>query len=124
MSIKLMSAIFEAEFHDLEYSKDGETRKAKASTAKLVLLAIADHANDYGESAYPGLTHLEVKTALSRQGLLDTIEALKFNGLLAVDEKPSRLHTNSYTINIRSFPAIARDLPDLVKPLDQQESSH
>jgi hypothetical protein len=118
-----MSAIFEAEFHDLDYVKDNESRKAKASTAKLVLLAIADHANDCGESAYPGFTHLELKTALSRQGISDTIEALKYNGLLTVDEKPSRLHTNSYTINVRSLPAIARELPDIVKSLEQQESS-
>ena len=95
MSIKLMSAIFEAEFHDLEYVKDGETRKAKASTAKLVLLAIADHANDEG-GAYPGYTRLETKTALSRQGLADTIDALEYNGLLTVDRKGSRLKTNDY----------------------------
>jgi len=97
--------------------KDSETRKAKASTCKLVLLAIADHANDYGE-AYPGYTKLEIKTALSRQGLADTIEALKYNGLLSVADKPSRLHTNDYTINIRALPAVARELPDVI------ESSH
>lgn len=121
MSIKLMSAIFEAEFRDLEYIKDGQTRKTKASTAKLVLLAIADHANDDGE-AYPGYTRLETKTALSRQGLSDTLDALKYNGLLVVDEKPSRLRTNNYTINIRCLPAIAKELPDIINPLD--ESSH
>jgi hypothetical protein len=119
MSIKLMSAIFDAEFFDLEYVKDGEKRKAKASTCKLVLLAIADHANDFGESAYPGYSKLEIKTALSRQGLSDTIEALKYNGLLSVDEKPSRLQTNNYTINVRSLPAIAKELPDIIS-----ESSH
>lgn len=122
-----MSAIFETEFRDLEYVKDGETRKAKASTAKLVLLALADHANDYGESSYPGYDKLETKTALSRQGLADTIEALKYNGLLIVDVRGSRLGTNDYTINIRSFPPMykeAESLPELVKPLDQAESSH
>ena len=116
-----MSAIFEAEFRDLEYKRGSEDRLAKASTCKLVLLAIADHANDDGE-AYPGLKRLHIKTALSKQGLIDTIEALKFNGLLSVGDKLSRLNTNHYTINIRSLPAISRDLPDTVQPLDQ--SSH
>lgn len=122
MSIKLMSAIFETEMIDLPYPKDGEERKAKATTAKMVLLALADHANDYGESAYPGYTRLETKTCLSRQGIADTLEALKYNGLLTVAEAPSRLGTNDYTINIRCFPAMAKEaseLPELVKPLDQ-----
>jgi len=122
MSIKLMSAIFETEMHDLPYIKDGEERKAKASTTKLLLLALADHANDYGESSYPGYTRLEKKTCLSRQGISDTLEALKYNGLVTVSESPSKLGTNDYTINIRSFPAMrdeAAELPEVVKPLDQ-----
>lgn len=104
MSIKLMSAIFETEFRDLEYTKDGEERKAKASTCKLLLLAIADHANDYGESAYPGYDKLEIKTALSRQGIADTICALVNNGILTIKDEPSKLGTNDYVINIESFP--------------------
>lgn len=128
MSIKLMSAIFETEFRDLPYTKDGEVRKAKASTAKLLLLAIADHANDYGESAYPGYDKLETKTALSRQGIADTLIALKQNGLLLISDKPSRLGTNDYSINIDSFPGKYESshltsvsqatLPAGVKPLD------
>lgn len=127
MSIKLMSAIFETVMRDLPYTKDGEERNTKASTAKLVLLALADHANEYGESTYPGYDHLEIKTALSRQGIADTLEALKQNGLLDVDVRGSRLGTNNYTINIRSFPPMYKEaeaLPEVVKPLDYQESSH
>ena len=118
MSVKLMSAIFETEFRDLQYTKDGESRTAKASTCKLLLLAIADHANDYGESAYPGYSKLEIKTALSRQGIADTLDALKYNGVLSVAESPSRLNTNNYTINQAAFPALARELPEVI------ESSH
>ena len=122
MSIKLMSAIFETEFPD--YLSCGEM-KTKASTAKLVLLAIADHANDYGESAYPGLTKLEKKTGLSRQGIVDTLKVLKFNGLLLIDEEPSRLKTNNYTVVIQAYPTMTGDVEEgsqatlLVKPLDQ-----
>lgn len=127
MSIKLMSAIFETEMRDLEYIKDGEVRKAKASTVKLVLLALSDHANDYGESSYPGYDHLEIKTALSRQGISDTLDALKHNGLLTVNVRSSRLGTNDYTINIRAFPPMYKEvetLPEVVKPLDSSKSSH
>lgn len=129
MSIKLMSAIFETEFQDLPYTKDGEERKAKASTCKLLLLAIADHANDYGESAYPGYDRLEIKTALSRQGISDTLNALKQNGLISIDDNPSRLNTNNYTILLSAFPVINSESSHLtqasqatllgrVKPLD------
>jgi hypothetical protein len=124
-----MAAIFKTEFRDLEYEKAGEKRKAKASTCKLVLLAIADNANDYGEGSYPGYEKLVIKTALSRQGLADTIDALKYNGLLSVSESKSRLGTNNYTVNTRCIPSLmdetsATIVEGRVKPLDSTESSH
>jgi hypothetical protein len=130
MSIDIMSTIFKAEFTDLEYIKDNETRKAKASTCKLVLLAIADHANEEGE-AYPGYTKLEIKTALSRQGLADTIMALKYNGWLSIAEDRSRLNTNAYTINVSKFAQESSHLTNdsqatllpSVKPLDLNHQS-
>lgn len=126
MSIKLMSAIFETEFRDLPTGEieNDKMKNAKASSCKLVLLAIADHANDEGESAYPGLTRLETKTALSRQGLVDVIKALRYNGLLLVSDEPSKLGTNNYTVNTECFPKLSDkdDARLLVKPLDQ--SSH
>lgn len=127
MSVKLMSDIFETEFRDLPVSDklvNGKPRMAKASTLKIVLLAIADHANDEGESAYPGYTKLELKTGLSRQGLADTLSALRYNGIIAVSDKPSKLGTNSYSINTSAFPSRhdGEDNRLLVKPLD--ESSH
>ena len=127
MSIKLMSAIFETEFRDLqmpETDKDGKTRHAKASSMKLVLLALADHANDEGESSYPGFSKLEIKTGLSRQGLADVLSALKYNGLVFVDTAPSRLGTNNYTLSLECYPKLtgSGDIKLLVKPLDQ--SSH
>jgi len=114
-----MSLVFKATLSDLDYTKDGEARKAKASTCKIVLLAYADHANDEGEAAYPGYDKLEVKTALSRQGISDTLEALRQNEFLICDGK-SKLETNAYHINLDA-------LRELVKPLDSEkkdESSH
>ena len=118
MSIKIMSAIFETEFPD--YLTCGECR-TKASTAKIVLLAIADHANDEGESAYPGLTRLEKKTGLSRQGIVDTLKVLVFNGLLLVADEPSKLNTNNYTVVTSAYPTLHNSDSQatlLVKPLD------
>ena len=104
MSIKLMSAIFETEFPPT--LPDSEGNGVRSATLKVVLLAIADHANDEGESAYPGLTRLELKTGLSRQGIVSAIDSLKFNGVLSVSEERSKLNTNSYTINLGCFPCL------------------
>jgi len=104
MSIKLMSAIFETEFPST--LPDSEGNGVRASTLKVVLLAIADHANDEGESAYPGLTRLELKTGLSRQGIISALDALKFSGIISVDGERSKLNTNSYTVNLGCFPCL------------------
>lgn len=127
-----MSLVFEADIPDLEYTKDGEARKAKASTVNGLLLAYADHANDEGEGSYPGYTRLERKTKLSRQGIADTIEACKQNGYLELTGK-SKLDTNSYALNkplLESLNTPLKDesshltptsqatLPARVKPLD------
>jgi hypothetical protein len=95
-----MSAIFETEFRDIE---DAEGNKTKASTAKLVLLALADHANDAGEGAYPSLERLAKKTALTRHCIIETFDALKHNGLISY-QGVSRLGTSNYTVNPRCYP--------------------
>jgi alkylhydroperoxidase/carboxymuconolactone decarboxylase family protein YurZ len=121
MSIKLMSLIFETEFQDL---KDADGNVTKASTAKLVLLAMADHASDDGEGIYPGLDKMEIKTALSRQGILNTYDALLHNGLIIFRGK-SRHQTNNYAINVEALKALGGKLPQDtgVKPVDSDESS-
>lgn len=122
MSIKLMSAIFETEFTDLKIGADAD-RVVKASTAKIVMLAIADHANDEGKGSHPGLTRLERKTGLSRQGVIDAIKALKYNGIIHVLDEMSEYGTNEYVINTECFPCLEGSQATLlVKPLDQ--SSH
>lgn len=135
MSIKLMSAIWDTEIGDLQNSKtvkhdDGTDETVnyttKGSTSKSVLLAIADHANDYGQGSFPGLRKLEKKTEYSRPAIIDAIATLRAHGVLSIAEKPSMLGTNDYTINIRAFPKMAEEaaqLPDVVKPLYQQEIS-
>jgi hypothetical protein len=108
MSIKLMSAIFDSGLSDLQYGDESDPQKVRASTAKLLLLAIADHCNDEGY-AYPGLSKLEKKTALSRQGIINAIDALKENGFLEITGTNDKFHTNIYHIIIER----------VVNPVDQ-----
>lgn len=100
MSIKLMTAIFETEFRDLH---DAEGNITKASTAKLVLLAMADHANDDGEGIYPSLETLCTKTALSAQTIRNTWDALIYNGLAELVGS-SKYGTKNHKLNPLCYP--------------------
>lgn len=102
MSVKIMSAIFETEFRDLVDEKGNTT---KAATAKLVLLAMADHANDEGEGTYPSVETLARKTALSHQTIRNTWDALRYNGIISLAGS-SKYKTNNHTINMSCFPRL------------------
>ena len=107
MSVNLMSAIFQAEFFDL---KDENGNVTKASTAKLVLLAMADHANDEGEGIYPSIETLCRKTALSPQTIRNTFDALRHNGIIFLNGR-SKFGTNNHAINTACFPrAIGKEV--------------
>lgn len=127
MSVKLVSLIFEADIPDLSYTKHGQQRCAKASTVTLLLLAYADHANDEGEGAYPGYDRLQRKTKLSRQGIADTLDAIKQADLMTFTGV-SRKGTNTYRINRSALQELVKpldsELETRVKPLDSAESSH
>ena len=99
MSINLMSAIFRTEFRDL---KDEAGNTTKASTAKFICIALADHANDEGEGAYPSIDTMAYKTNLSRTAVINALDVLKYNGIL-IANGTSKRHTIDYTINKTCF---------------------
>jgi len=141
MSIKIMSLVFDATIPTLQYVHQG-TRKndnddkgykkgdafekmitVEPPRSKLILLAYADHANDDGISAYPGLTRLENKTGLSRVGVVQTKKALIKHGYL-VHVGESGRHTDDMNIVIEKLaskpslpPTSKPSLPELVNPV-------
>lgn len=72
MSVRIMAAVFDTE--------------GMSPTAKLVALAMADHASDDGRNIYPGLARLERKTGLSRASVQRAIKWLLENGYLAIEK--------------------------------------
>ena len=119
MSIGLMTSIFQTEFRDLQ---DKEGNITKASTAKIVLLAMADCANDEGEGIYPSIDTLKKKCALSDQTIRNTFGALLHNGII-YRVGVSKHGTHNHNINPRCFPRFEnrRDFPQLlagVKPVE------
>ena len=68
MSVRIMSAVFE--------------NQELTSTEKLIMLALADHANDEGKSIYPSQDTLARKTSLARPTINKHIQALVDKGYL------------------------------------------
>jgi DnaD/phage-associated family protein len=99
MSVRTMSLVFEYDMPDL-LTDDGRT--VPDSTAKFVLLALADHASDEGEGAYPGVKRICKKTSMSSQTVCNALNALRFNGYTNLEGK-SKLETNNYTINLEKL---------------------
>jgi hypothetical protein len=116
MSINLMSAIFRTDFRDLQ---DEAGNTTKASTAKFVSIALADHANDEGEGAYPSIAKLAYKTNLSRTAVINALDAMKYNGILTA-EGTSKWDTVNYTINKGCFSQDSQPAL-LVNPLDSPQ---
>lgn len=95
MSVKLMNMVFEAK---IENAKVGE-KTVTAPLLKLVMLALADHCNDDGDGAYPSLTMLEKKTALTRKSVINSLDALKQQGAI-FRVGISKRGTTNYSLNI------------------------
>lgn len=152
MSVTLMSLVYAAHFRDIEYihqgtKKTGEsyskTIRVLAPNVKSVCLALADHANDEGEGAYPSITKIESKTELSRVTVIACIKAMreeKHNILTYVGI--SKRGTCNYTINKEKIIEMASwerqkrekssskaallgkaTLPEVVKPLDHDSKA-
>jgi len=95
MSIRVMADIYGCRVGNLAY-KDGVVT---APTVKNVLLALADHADDWGEGCYPSLTLLMLKTELSRPSIINALAALVEGKWISYKGVSSR-GTSNYTINL------------------------
>ena len=90
MSVTVMSLVFYA---------DGLT-----PSQKLVLLAMADHANDYGKSIYPAVRRLEIKTGLSERTVQSTLKELRDELKLITITNPASQHkANEYEIDLQKL---------------------
>src|SRR6266498_5362805 len=99
MSVGTMSLVFEFDMPHLQ-TDDGKT--VPDSTAKFVLLALADHCNDEGEGAYPGVKRICKKTSMSTSTVCNALNALRNNGYTTLEGK-SKSDTNNYTINLQKL---------------------
>jgi hypothetical protein len=82
-------------------SRDVWEHSRASGGALLVLLAIADHADDETREAFPGIKSLAVKTRLSERQVQANIRLLIDLEELSVDYGTGRKHTNTYTVRVK-----------------------
>ena len=107
MSVTIMAAVFAANMPELK-TDDGKT--VPDSTAKFVLLALADHASEDGENAYIGVKRICQKTNLSTSTVCNALNALRTNGIIELVGK-SKADTNNYTINLSRLQSLKFQQP-------------
>jgi biotin operon repressor len=98
MSVRVMSKIFDHSFNRVEI-QGKKTICVMPYVQKLVMLALADHANDEGESAYPGRETIRHKTNLSSGTLNYCIRALKASGYI-IKGRRSKYNTITYSLDL------------------------
>lgn len=114
MSVEVMALVFK---HIIPALKTDDGKNVPDSTAKFVLLALADHASGDGENAYIGIRRIIAKTQLSTSTVCNALNALRHNGYIKLVGK-SRADTNNYTINIERFQPVE------FQPVESNDSSH
>lgn len=99
MSAIITGRVFWTPMKELSYvAKNGKVIKVAETSAKIVLLAIADNSDDYGENSWQSFDTLAQKTGLQRRSVIRVVRALCVHGytlLVGV----SQFGTNNYKVN-------------------------
>lgn len=122
MSVRVMSLVFSYNMPNLKTDK-GEN--VPDSTAKFVLLCLADHCNDDGIGAWPSIDTLCGKTSMSRDTVCRAVNALRANGFTDYDGV-SKYGTSKYNVSIEKLsvsPTVRPVRPSNFKQSDGQTSS-
>ncbi len=108
MSIRIMSLTYSAHFHDITFVHVGKKKKTGKEYTKIVkvmnfnlksvCLALADHANDEGEGAYPAVETISSKTEISDVTVIACLKAMRQDGIITYTGR-SKWDTCNYTIN-------------------------
>tara|TARA_Y100000034_G_C6833893_1_gene376671 strand:+ start:427 stop:1110 length:684 start_codon:yes stop_codon:yes gene_type:complete len=91
MSIKVMTMVFDAQLK---------------SNQKLVMLALADHANDMGGRVFPSIERVAHKVCLSKRQVQRIMNDLRKEGLIHMTHKASRHRPREYRIDLFMLKAI------------------
>lgn len=110
MSVTVLSRVLWTEFTELSYMQKSRVVTVSEPVAKLVMIAIADNADDFGENSWQSFETISKKASVERRSAIRAIRALMDAGYLSIDGK-SRYGTNDYKIHLSKlgFAPVARD---------------
>ncbi len=110
MSVAVSKLVWEQ--FDAESLPTAAGKPVSGAVCKIVLLALADYANEDGRNIYPSISTLERRTLLSRRAVINALDALKTAGIVSVDERGSKFGTNEYAINIEGVSLSLKKVDD------------
>lgn len=98
MSAIITGRVFWTDFSELSYkNKNGKKIVVKETTAKIVMLAIADSADDFGENSYQSFETIAKKTSIQRRSVMRVVRALVAHHYLKI-AGISKYGTNTFSI--------------------------
>lgn len=86
MSIRIMSLVWDKSKHK--------------GSALLLMLALADHADDTGK-CWPGMSSLAKKTRMGRRNVVKLMERIEQSGEVVVEKRGNQSASNRYRINVQ-----------------------
>ena len=102
MSIKIMNSVWSSHL-------PCSVPKNKRSTVKIVLLKLADNANDNGK-CWPSIPRIAHETELSERSVIRALDNLKESNLIQVDtHRKNGVKHNTYYINIPLIDSLRSD---------------
>ena len=110
MSAIITGRVFWTDFPELSYNeKKGKKVTIKETTAKIVMLAIADSSDDFGENSWQSFQTIADKTSLERRSVIRVVRALMGNDILKV-AGITKYGTNNFSVNTNmlGYPPKAR----------------
>lgn len=92
--------VFWTPIKDLSYTnKNGKVIKIKETTAKIVLLAIADSAGDYGDNSWQSFETIAKKASIDRRSVIRVVRALVKHNYLKIDGL-TQYGTHNFSLNM------------------------
>lgn len=100
MSVTVMARVFWTPFDKIQYQdKNGKIVKVGKPAAKIVMLAIADSADDFGENSWQSFDTISQKSGIERRSVIRVIRGLMAFGYLSINGV-SKYGTNDYKISL------------------------
>ena len=100
MSAIISGRVYWTEFQDLSYTDRNKKQvNIKETTAKIVMLAIADSADDFGENSWQSFETIATKSSIERRSAIRVVRALVNAEFLKI-AGITKYGTNNFSVNI------------------------